>query len=47
MEISQTRLARTFGASEQFWMGLQHEYELREERCPIEDQLKQIMPLAA
>jgi antitoxin HigA-1 len=41
------RLARVFGTSVQFWMGLQDEYELREARSAIEDQLKNMMPIAA
>ena len=41
------RLAKVFGTSVQFWMGLQDEYELREARASIKDQLKQIMLLAA
>ena len=41
------RLARYFGTSEQFWMGLQDEYELREARSAIKDQLEQMMPIAA
>jgi antitoxin HigA-1 len=31
----------------QFWMGLQDEYELREARGAIKDQLEQMMPIAA
>ncbi|OGS93414.1 MAG: addiction module antidote protein, HigA family [Gallionellales bacterium GWA2_59_43] len=41
------RLAKVFGTSVQFWMGLQDEYELREARDSIKDQLEQMMPLAA
>ena len=41
------RLAKVFGTSVQFWMGLQGEYELREARNSIKDQLEQMMPLAA
>lgn len=41
------RLAKVFGTSVQFWMGLQDEYELREARDSIKDQLDQMMPLAA
>ena len=41
------RLAKVFGTSVQFWMGLQDEYELREARSSIKDQLEQMMPLAA
>ncbi|MFA7400253.1 MAG: HigA family addiction module antitoxin [Sideroxydans sp.] len=41
------RLAKVFGPSVQFWMGLQDEYELREARSAINDQLEQMMPIAA
>ncbi|TXT21741.1 MAG: XRE family transcriptional regulator [Gallionellaceae bacterium] len=41
------RLAKVFGTSAQFWMGLQDEYELREARSQIKEQLKQMLPLAA
>jgi addiction module HigA family antidote len=41
------RLAKVFCTSVQFWMGLQDEYELREARGAIEDQLKHMMPIAA
>lgn len=41
------RLAKAFGTSVQFWMGLQDEYELREARNSIKDQLEHVMPLAA
>lgn len=41
------RLSKVFGTSVQFWMGLQDEYELREARASIKDQLEQMMPLAA
>jgi addiction module HigA family antidote len=41
------RLAKVFGTSVQFWMGLQDEYELREARSAIEDQLEHMMPIAA
>ena len=41
------RLAKAFGTSVQFWMGLQDEYELREARKLIQDQLERVMPLAA
>jgi antitoxin HigA-1 len=41
------RLAKVFGNSVQFWMGLQDEYELREARGAIKDQLEQMMPIAA
>jgi len=41
------RLAKAFGTSVQFWMGLQDEYELREARRAIEKQLERVEPLAA
>jgi antitoxin HigA-1 len=41
------RLAKVFGTSVQFWMGLQDEYELREARGLIKEQLDLVMPLAA
>jgi len=41
------RLARVFGTSVQFWMGLQDEYELREARSAIESQLERMLPIAA
>ncbi|GBG13693.1 virulence factor [Novimethylophilus kurashikiensis] len=41
------RLAKALGTSVQFWMGLQDEYELREARSNIQDQLDRVLPLAA
>lgn len=41
------RLAKVFGNSVQFWMGLQDEYELREARSAIKDQLELMEPIAA
>ena len=41
------RLAKVFGNSVQFWMGLQDEFEVREARLAIQDQLEQVMPIAA
>jgi len=41
------RLARVFGTSVQFWMGLQDEYELRETLPSIQDKLEQLHMLAA
>lgn len=41
------RLAKVFGNSVQFWMGLQDEYELREARSAIKSQLERMMPIAA
>ena len=45
--ITALRLAKVFGTSVQFWMGLQDEYELCEARSVIKDQLKHMMPIAA
>jgi antitoxin HigA-1 len=36
------RLAEFFGNSPQFWMGIQDDYDLEEERLKIEEELKQI-----
>ena len=36
------RLAKAFGNSVQFWMGLQDEYEVREARLAIADQLEKV-----
>ena len=41
------RLAKVFGNSVQFWMGLQDEFEVREARLAIQDQLEQVLPIAA
>ena len=41
------RLARYFGLSEGFFMGLQTDYELMEQRRKIGEQLKAIRPRAA
>lgn len=41
------RLAKVLGTSVQFWMGLQDEYELREARSAIKDQLEHMAPIAA
>jgi addiction module HigA family antidote len=41
------RLSKAFGNSVQFWMGLQDEYEIRQARVEIQEQLKQVMPIAA
>ena len=41
------RLAKVFGNSVQFWMGLQDEFEVREARLAIQEQLEQVMPIAA
>ena len=39
------RLARYFGTSEEFWMNLQSNYELRLERRVLRDQVATITPL--
>jgi addiction module HigA family antidote len=39
------RLARYFGTSEEFWMNLQSNYELRLERRALRDKVAAIMPL--
>jgi len=41
------RLAKVFGVSVQFWMGLQDEYELREALPSIQDKLEKLHLLAA
>jgi len=41
------RLAKVFGNSVQFWMGLQDEYEVREAMLSIKEQLELVMPIAA
>ena len=39
------RLARYFGTSDEFWMNLQSNYELRLERRTLRDQIESIAPL--
>ena len=39
------RLARYFGTSEEFWMNLQSNYELRLERRALRDKITAITPL--
>ena len=39
------RLARYFGTSEEFWMNLQSNYELRRERRALRDTVASITPL--
>lgn len=39
------RLARYFGTSEEFWMNLQSNYELRRQRRALRDQVEAIAPL--
>jgi addiction module HigA family antidote len=41
------RLARAFGTSEQFWMGLQADYDLEEARKAAGDNLRKVQSLAA
>jgi len=41
------RLARALGTSEQFWMGLQTDYDLEEARKAARDELDRIANLAA
>jgi addiction module HigA family antidote len=41
------RLARALGASEQFWMGLQADYDLEEARKAVREELKKIEIIAA
>ena len=41
------RLARYFGTSEEFWMNLQSNYELRLERRALRDKVAAIVPLDA
>jgi addiction module HigA family antidote len=36
------RLSEFFGNSPQFWLGIQDDYDLEEERIKIEEELKQI-----
>ena len=40
------RLARYFGTSEEFWMNLQSNYELRLQRRALRDKVAAITPLA-
>ena len=41
------RLARSLGTSEQFWMGLQADFDLEEARKSASDKLRKIENLAA
>lgn len=41
------RLARYFGNSEKFWLGLQDDYDLEEARKELGDDLKKIISAAA
>lgn len=38
------RLAKFFGTSPKFWLGLQDDYDLEEERIGLQNELKQIKP---
>lgn len=40
------RLAKYFGNSPQFWLGLQHDYDLEEESKRLETELARIQPFA-
>lgn len=41
------RLARAFSTSEQFWMGLQADYDLEEARKAANRSLRKVRPIAA
>ena len=41
------RLARYFGTSVKFWMGLQDDYEVERARQALGDRLEQVVPRAA
>jgi addiction module HigA family antidote len=41
------RLSRALGTSEQFWMGLQADYDLEEARKAAQDELKKVENIAA
>jgi addiction module HigA family antidote len=40
------RLSKFFGTSPKFWLGLQDDYDLEEERSEVQQELKQIKPNA-
>ncbi|MCU7919146.1 MAG: HigA family addiction module antidote protein [Candidatus Thiodiazotropha sp. (ex Epidulcina cf. delphinae)] len=44
---SAIRLARALGTSEQFWMGLQTDYDLEEARKAARNELKKVQNIAA
>ena len=44
---SAIRLARALGTSEQFWMGLQTDYDLEEARKAARSELKKVANIAA
>jgi antitoxin HigA-1 len=41
------RLGKYFGVSPRFWLGLQDDYDLEEERATIEDELQSIHTIKA
>lgn len=41
------RLARYFGTSERFWLGLQMDFDLEEARTRLGDRLREVRPRAA
>ena len=41
------RLARAFSTSEQFWMGLQADYDLEEARKAADRSIRKVRPIAA
>ena len=41
------RLSKFFGNSPQFWMGIQDDYDIEEERIKIEEELKHITRVKA
>jgi len=45
--VTAIRLARALGTSEQFWMGLQADFDLEEARKSASDKLRKIENLAA
>lgn len=40
------RLSRYFGNSAEFWLGIQDEYDLREEKPRLHEELKHIQPVS-
>ena len=40
------RLSKFFGTTPKFWLGLQDDYDLEEERTAVQKELKQIKPNA-
>ena len=45
--VTALRLARAFGTSEQFWMGLQADYDLEKARKAAAGDLRKVQSLAA